>query len=97
MRNKKHIESVVSEYFKIPVEEIYEDKKKSYPYNGAKLVMMYMLYKYGMKVYSIAGLFDISGRMAYHSIAQVSVALRSDTKLKEDIENIENLLTNKKQ
>lgn len=92
MIHKEKIEKAVSEYFKVPVKEIYANEKKSYPYNGAKKILMYMLYENGMKVYNISKLFGLSDRTTYHEIAEVSVALRDCTKIKEDIKYINNNL-----
>lgn len=96
MNTKKKIEKAVCEFYKVEVKDLYSLHDRKYPYDGARNVLMYLLYKNKMKSYELAVEFDMSDRMVFKRLAEVSVALKSDTKLKEDIETIEKCLTNKK-
>ena len=53
---------------------------------------MYLLYASGYKVYIIQDWFNVSMAIIYRHLAEVSVALKHDTKIKEDIEKINKLL-----
>lgn len=96
MTQKSKIEKAVCEYYKVEVKDLYSLHNRKYPFDGARNVLMYLLYKNKMKSYELAVEFDMSDRMVFKRLAEVSVALKSDTKLKEDIETIEKCLTNKK-
>lgn len=96
MNTRKKIEKAVCEYYKVEVKDLYSLHNRKYPFDGARNVLMYLLYKNKMKSYELAVEFDMSDRMVFKRLAEVSVALKSDTKLKEDIETIEKCLTNKK-
>jgi chromosomal replication initiation ATPase DnaA len=96
MNTRKKIEKAVCEYYKVEVKDLYSLHNRKYPYDGARNVLMYLLYKNKMKSYELAVEFDMSDRMVFKRLAEVSVALKSDTKLKEDIETIEKCLTYKK-
>ena len=96
MRSKKTIECAVGKHFKLKPEEIYKAYKSNYPINGAKLVLIYMLYKEGVKSASIAKWFGFHPNMVYRYAAKVQAALKSDTKLREDVEKITEILNNKK-
>lgn len=95
MTQKSKIEKAVCEYYKVTVKELYSLHNRKYPFDGARNVLMYLLYKNKMKSYELAVEFGMSDRMVFKRLAEVSVALKSDTKLKEDIEIIEKCLTNK--
>lgn len=96
MNTRKKIEKAVCEFYKVEVKDLYSLHNRKYPYDGARNVLMYLLYKNKMKSYELAVEFDMSDRMVFKRLAEVSVALKSNTKLKEDIETIEKCLTNKK-
>lgn len=83
-----NIESAVCKYFKVEPNELYETKKSVYPLGFAKKALMYLYYANGMKVYDIAKLFQISTRRVFKNVAEVQVGLKADTKIKEDIETI---------
>lgn len=72
---------------------MYSGKNHSYPYGGARSAAMWLLYSNKvMKSYEIAELFNITSQRVYSICAQVAVDLKSDTKIKEDIEEINELL-----
>ena len=97
MKQRKYIERAVSKHFKVDISKVYTARKSVYPYNGAKLALMYLLYKNGYKSYDIAKWFGFNPTLVYRYCGVVNVALKSDTKIKEDIESIEKLLTSKNQ
>ena len=92
MTTKKDIENAVSTYFKVATKDLYEGKHHVYPYDGARRVLAYMLYDNGVKIYDIEEAFSISNRQAFRMVAEVQVALKSDTKIKEDVESINKML-----
>ena len=96
MNTRKKIENAVCKYYKVEVKDLYALHNRKYPFDGARNVLMYLLYKNKMKSYELAVEFGMSDRMVFKRLAEVSVALKSDTKIKEDIETIEKCLTNKK-
>ena len=91
---KENIEKAVCEYFKVEAKDLYHPQKHKYPLGGARDVLMYLLYAAGYKVYIIQEWFNVSDAATYRHIAEVSVALKSDTKIKEDITAINKLLNN---
>lgn len=94
MEKEKIIENAVCEFYKVDPNEVYTSHKSRYPMDAAKRVLMYLLYAEGVKVYDIADAFEISERLVYRNVAEVQVALKSDTKIKEDITAINKLLNN---
>lgn len=83
-----NIELAVCKFYKVEPKELYETKKSVYPLGFAKKALMYLYYANGMKVYDIAKAFGISTRRVFKNVAEVQVGLKSDTKIKEDIETI---------
>lgn len=55
---------------------------------------MYMLSRNNVKQYEIANMFNVSSRIVTKNVVEVKNALLSDTKIKEDIEQIRKLLNN---
>lgn len=92
MRTKKEIETAVCDYFKVKKEEVYKAYKATYPVNGAKPILMYLLYKEGYKAYDIAAWFGFATTLIYRYCGEVQVALKSDTKIKEDVKAIQEKL-----
>lgn len=90
--NKENIEKAVCEYFKVEAKDLYHSQKHKYPFGGARNILMYLLYAAGYKVYVLQDWFNVSNTIVYRYVAEVSVALKSDTKIKEDIDNINKLL-----
>ena len=91
---KENIEKAVCKHFKVSPKDLYQPQKHKYPLGGARDVLMYLLYAAGYKVYIIQEWFNVSDAATYRHIAEVSVALKSDTKIKEDIIAINKLLNN---
>lgn len=89
---KENIEKAVCEHFKVSPKDLYQPQKHKYPLGGARDVLIYLLYAAGYKVYIIQEWFNVSDAATYRHIAEVSVALKSDTKIKEDIDRINKLL-----
>ena len=96
MNQKNNIENAVSTYFKVDKASLYTKRKSTYPLDGARYILMYLLYVSGIKSYILTEMFNMSKQMVYRHIAEVQVALRSDTKIREDVEKINELLNNKK-
>ena len=92
MKTVKNIEKAVSKHFKVDIKGVYASRKSVYPINGAKLALIYLLYANGCKSYRIAQKFGFDSTMIYRYCGQVQTALKSDTKIKEDIESINKLL-----
>ena len=92
MEQYSNIESAVCKFYKVEPNELYETKKSVYPLGFAKKALMYLYYANGMKVYDIAKAFGISTRRVFKNVAEVQVGLKSDTKIKEDIDSINQLL-----
>ena len=89
METKKNIEKAVCEHFKVKLEDIYGRKgKREYPLDGARNCLLWLLYSNGYKSYDIARIFNITDRQVFNIAAKVAVALKSDTKIKEDIKSI---------
>jgi len=95
MNNKEKIENIVSEYFKVDVDELYSTHRQDYPYNGARRILMYLLYANGMKSYVIAEFFNLTSRRVYIMLGEVQVAIKSDSKVKDDVKQIEEMLNKK--
>lgn len=101
MENKKYnitkpyIETAVAEFYKIKVEDIYCKGKHCYPVNGARMALVWLLYSNGFKSYVISEFLGITERRVFKMAATVCVELKSDTKLKEDIDSINEKLKNK--
>lgn len=89
---KENIEKAVCEYFKVSPKDLYHPQKHKYPLGGARDILMYLLYAAGYKVYIIQEWFNVSRAIIYRHLGEVSVALKHDTKIKEDIDNINKLL-----
>lgn len=96
MKHKINIENAVSTYFKVNKEDLYIKRKITYPLDGARYILMYLLYANGIKSYILTEMFGMSKQMVYRHIAEVQVALRSDTKIREDVERINEMLGGKK-
>lgn len=93
MKTKKQIEKAVCDYFKVDIDDVYSSVRKSkYPYNIAKSVLIYMLFANGYKSYFIAELFGFNSTMIYRYCGEVQTALKSDTKIKEDVDKINEIL-----
>lgn len=89
---KENIEKAVCEHFKVSPKDLYQPQKHKYPLGGARDILMYLLYASGYKVYIIQDWFNVSMAIIYRHLEDVRVALKSDTKIKEDIEKINKLL-----
>lgn len=92
MYKKKNIENAVCEYFKVNISDVYKARKSKYPYNGAKIILMYLLFANGYKSYDIAEWFGFTTTMVYRHCGEAQTALKSDSRIKQDIEEIINLL-----
>lgn len=92
MKNKKDIENAVCQHFKVKVEDLYEGKKHTYPEGIARTALIYLLYEQGNKSYIIAENFGVTQRLIQMTCAKVSVALKSDTKIREDIAKIKRII-----
>lgn len=90
----KKIEQTVCGFYKVDAEEAYTTHNSRYPYGICKGVLMYMYYAYGIKVCDIAKMFGISERLVFRKCAEINVALKSDTKIKEDVDKINIMLNN---
>ena len=86
--NESEIEKAVSAHFKVDAADLYKKGKYTYPYDGARSAMMWLLYSNGVKSYVLSELFGITDRQVQIICARACVALKSDTKFKEDIEKI---------
>lgn len=95
MKTKKDIENAVAKYYKVPVVELYTERT-AYPHIGAHKVLIWLLYANGEKSYAIAKYFALTSRSIYLKLAEVSVALKSDTKMKQEIDEITKMLNNQK-
>ena len=91
---KENIEKAVCEHFKVSPKDLYQQQKHKYPLGGARDVLMYLLYAAGYKVYIIQDWFNVSRAIIYRHLGEVNIALKSDTKIKEDITAINKLLNN---
>ena len=91
---KENIEKAVCEHFKVSPKDLYHPQKHKYPLGGARDILMYLLYAAGYKVYIIQEWFNVSRAIIYRHLGEVSIALKSDTKIKEDITAINKLLNN---
>ena len=91
---KENIEKAVCEYFKVEAKDLYHPQKHKYPLGGARDILMYLLYASGYKVYIIQDWFNVSRAIIYRHLGEVNIALKSDTKIKEDITAINKLLNN---
>lgn len=89
---KKEIENAVCKYFKVEAKDLYHPQKHKYPLGGARDILMYLLYASGYKVYIIQDWFNVSRAIIYRHLGEVNIALKSDTKIKEDITEINKLL-----
>ena len=94
MENLKKIEKAVCSFYKVEAEAAYKTSRSKYPLGTAKDVLMYMYYANGFKVYDIAKMFGVSERLVFRKCAEINVALKSDTKIKEDIESINKIINN---
>lgn len=92
MKTKKEIEQAVCDYFKVDVKEIYANRSSKYPMGIAKEILMYLLFANGHKSYHIAEWFGFATTMVYRHCGEIQVALKSDTKIREDIEKINQIL-----
>lgn len=92
MEKKHNIELAVCKHFKVEITDVYIAHKSVYPLNGAKKILMYLLYINGYKSYDIAKWFGFNPTMVYRHCGEVSVALKSDTKIRQDVEEILELL-----
>ena len=92
MTNEQKIENGVCYFYKVEAEDLYSCSKSKYPYGIARKNLQYLLYEGGVKVYDIAKLFGISERLVFRNCAEINVALKSDTKIKEDVEAIKNII-----
>lgn len=88
MKQKSEIEKAVSAHFKVDAADLYKKGKYTYPYDGARSALMWLLYSNGVKSYVLSELFGITDRQVQIICAKACVALKSDTKFKEDIERI---------
>ena len=88
MRTKTEIEKQVCDYFKVDLEDLYKKGKYTYPYDGARSALMWLLYSNGTKSYVLSEMFGITDRQVQIVCARACVALKSDTKFKEYIERI---------
>jgi chromosomal replication initiation ATPase DnaA len=88
MKTKQEIEKAVCNYFKVDVKEIYTSRSSKYPFGIAKEILMYLLFANGHKSYHIAEWFGFAPTMVYRHCGAVQAGLKSDTKIKEDIEKI---------
>lgn len=98
MITKKNIEKAVVKHFMVSIVDLYSTKKE-YPLNGARSVLMYMLYSYKVKkIYEITYLFGYnSQRTVEMRIAKVASAVKTGyNKFAEDVEKINRMLTKKK-
>ena len=89
---KENIEKAVCEYFKVETKDLYSLKKRAYPWGIARDILIYMLFAAGYKTYIIDEWFGFARTMVYRRCAKISIALKSDTKIREDINNINKLL-----
>jgi hypothetical protein len=89
---KENIEKAVCKYFKVEAKDLYQPQKHKYPLGGARDILMYLLYASGYKVYIIQDWFNVSRAIIYRHLGEVNIALKSDTKIKEDIDRINKLL-----
>lgn len=88
----KNIEKAVCSFYKVEAEAAYKTSRSKYPIGTCKDILMYMYYANGMKVYDIAKMFGISERLVFRKCAEINLALKSDTKIKEDVEAIKNII-----
>ena len=88
----ERIEKAVSDFYKVPVNEIYNGHTYVYPFGVAKNTLMYLLYSNGVKPYDISNSFCVSTRLVYRKVSEVQEALRSDTKIRQDIDAINKML-----
>lgn len=88
MKTKKDIEKVVCDYFKVKPNELYANRSSKYPVGIAKEILMYLLFVNGHKSYQIAEWFGFATTMVYRHCGTIQNALKSETKVKEDIEKI---------
>ena len=93
MEKIKQIEKAVCGFYKVEPQEIYTTKKSVYPYDVCKKVLMYLLFRNKVREYDIAPMFGVSVRTVSKNIGEVKRAMKSDTKIKEDVEII-NMLNN---
>lgn len=92
MTQEQKIENGVCYFYKVEAEDLYACSKSKYPYGIARKALQYLLYENGVKVYIVSKMFGISERLVFRNCAEISVALKSDTKIKDDIESIKNII-----
>lgn len=95
MMEVKRIEQAVCDYYKVDIDDLYSRTRRCYPYGIARDILMYLLFSHNMKSYKIAEKFGFATTMVYRHCATIQVALKSDTKIKQDIEKINEMLNEK--
>lgn len=94
MKTRKEIEKAVCSYFKVDRKEIYISRSSKYPMGIAREILMYLLFANGYKSYQIAEWFNFAPTMVYRHCGAIQIELKSDTKIKEDINKINQQLNN---
>lgn len=92
MKKKETIENVVCEYFKVKPKDLYSLSKRKYPQGIARDILMYLLFANGYKSYDIAKMFGFDPTMVYRHCGWVQSALKTEPKVKEDLEKITGIL-----
>lgn len=88
----KKIEKVVCDFYKVSADDVYTTNRSKYPIGTAKDILMYLYRANDMKTSNIAKIFGISERLVYRKYTEVKTELKSETKIKEDIETIKQSL-----
>ena len=89
---RKKIEQAVCDFYKVEPQEIYATRKSVFPYDVCKKVLMYHLFKNKVREYDIAPMFGVSTRIVSKNICEIKEAMKSETKVREDIEIIYSML-----
>ena len=95
MEKKEKIENVVCEYFNVKPKDIYSLSKRKYPQGIARDIIIYLLFANGYKSYVIAKMFGFDTTMVYRHCGWVKSSLKTEPKVKEDLEKIQEMLNEK--
>lgn len=96
MRIKDDIQKAVCDYFNVNANEVYTSRSSKYPIGVAKKVLIYLLFVNNHSAEYIAELFNFAPTMVYRHCNDIKIELELESsKIKEDIEKIDNQLNKK--
>lgn len=91
----KTVEKAIADFYKVDIKEVYSKGKHTYPINGARIAFIWILYSNGIKSYVISEMLGITERQVFKLASWACISMKSETKLKEDIDSINEKLKNK--